>query len=216
MLREHLRRRGIRDPRVLEAMQRVPREQFVPADATDQAYADRALPIDCEQTISQPYIVALMTELLDLRGMEKVLEVGTGSGYQTAMLCVLAAEVVSIERHADLSQQARRKLDALGCSNAKLHVGDGTLGCPGEAPFDRVIVTAAAERVPPSLFSQLAEEGIMVIPVGGRAQQVLQAIRKRNGQAHVEHAVPCRFVPLVGSEGWPEPPGPDEPGEQEA
>lgn len=214
MIREHLRGRGIRNPRVLAAVEKVPREDFVLEDARTQAYADRALPIHCDQTISQPYIVALMTELLELDGSQRVLEIGTGSGYQTAVLAELASQVFSIERHPELSAAAQSRLATLGYQNVCLRVADGTLGWAEQAPFDRIIVTAGAVETPPSLFSQLAEQGIMVIPVGGPEQQVLETIRKQQGQPRVEQAVPCRFVPLVGSEGWPEPPNPSEPGEQ--
>ncbi len=201
MLRQHLAGRGIRDARVLDAMARVPRERFIDAASQGSAYADRALPIGCEQTISQPYIVALMTESLALRGDEHVLEIGTGSGYQTAILTELAGDVVSIERHAQLSQQAGRALAELDYYRAKLIVGDGTLGWPLEAPYDRILVAAAAATVPPALIEQLAPDGILIIPVGGRERQVLQAIRKVFGQMKSEAITPCRFVPLVGDAG---------------
>ena len=202
MLRRQLRRRGIVDRRVLAAMEEVPRERFVPPLIRDEAYADRALPIDCHQTISQPYIVGLMTQALELSGNETVLEIGTGSGYQAAVLAELAAEVISIERHAELSREAGRLLERLGYRNVTLVVGDGSLGHAERAPFDRIIVTAAAAQTPPALFTQLAEGGILVIPLGGRDYQTLRAIRKVAGQAKAENLSACRFVPLVGSQAW--------------
>ena len=168
MLRQ-LAERSIRSTRVLAAMDRVPRERFVPEGVRHLAYADRALPIGCNQTISQPYIVALMTEALQLTGGEHVLEIGTGSGYQTAILAELAASVVSIERHEELSQRAGQVLAELGARNVQLIVGDGTLGWPGRAPYDRILVAAAANEIPPALEEQLAEGGILVIPLGGYA-----------------------------------------------
>ena len=204
MLQRQLQERGIHDPRVLAAMAKLPRERFVPAEARDQAYADRALPIDCSQTISQPYMVALMTQVLELSGRELVLEIGSGSGYQTAILAELAGEVISIERHAPLTAQAGAILSALGYTNVTLLMGDGTLGWPARAPYDRIIVTATAAVCPPPLFAQLAEGGILVIPLGGKEHQTLQAIRKEGGEPRVTNISGCRFVPLVGSEGWPE------------
>jgi protein-L-isoaspartate(D-aspartate) O-methyltransferase len=199
MVKNQLERRGIRAPRVLDAMTRVPRERFLPPSLRHEAYADRAVSIECGQTISQPYIVALMTEALELEGGEKVLEIGTGSGYQTAILAELAQSVVSIERHGALSLHAQRALEPLGYRNVRLVIGDGTRGLPAEAPFDRIIVTAAADDVPPALFEQLAEGGILVIPVGADDGQMLQAIRKQNGEPQVTELAACRFVPLVGS-----------------
>jgi protein-L-isoaspartate(D-aspartate) O-methyltransferase len=204
MVHGQLKRRDIRDQAVLAAMGRVPRERFVPARMAAQAYADRALPIDCDQTISQPYIVALMTQALECSGQETVLEIGTGSGYQTAVLAEVAGEVISIERHAALSRQAGAVLAELGLENVTLVVGDGTLGWPGHAPYDRIIVTAAAAECPPALFEQLVEGGILVIPVGGKDCQTLQAIRKQAGEPQRSNLSPCRFVPLVGAQGWPE------------
>lgn len=204
MLRIQLQARGITDRRVLDAMGRVPRQLFVPPSSRADAYADRALAIDCGQTISQPYIVGLMTQALELSGAENVLEVGTGSGYQTAILAELADQVVTVERFALLSQQAESRLASLGYRNVKFVVGDGTLGVPAEAPFQRIIVTAMAQRVPAPLWEQLAERGILVIPLGMPDCQMLQAIRKIGGQAHPEDLCPCRFVPLIGAEGWPD------------
>ena len=159
MLRQHLKGRGISDPRVLDAMARIPREQFIDASLRAEAYADRALGIACGQTISQPYIVALMTQALALRSEERVLEIGTGSGYQTAILAELARDVVSIERHEALSQQAARRLAELGYDRVKLVVADGTLGWPAGTPYDRILVTAAAATVPPHLIEQLRPAG---------------------------------------------------------
>lgn len=204
MLRRQLQRRGITDRRTLAAMEKVPRERFVPEALHAQAYSDRALAIECDQTISQPYIVALMTEALSLQGSERVLEIGTGSGYQTAVLAEIAAEVVSIERHERLSQQAGVVLGLLGYRNVTLVVGDGTLGCPSRAPFDRIIVTAAAERCPPALIEQLLEGGILVIPLGGQEAQTLEAIRRQAGALRRRRLSGCRFVPLVGQQAWPE------------
>jgi protein-L-isoaspartate(D-aspartate) O-methyltransferase len=204
MLRQHLQGRGISDVRVLEAMARVPRERFIGDSIRAEAYADRALPIACGQTISQPYIVALMTQALDLQGDERVLEIGTGSGYQTAILAELAREVVSIERHEALSRQAAGLLAELGYDRVKLVVGDGSLGRLEEAPYDRILVAAAAELAPRHLLDQLVPGGILVIPLGDREQQMLQTIRKTVDGTQVESLSPCRFVPLVGDEGWPE------------
>lgn len=203
MLRHDLKRRGIRDRRVLAAIERVPRERFVPADLEDDAYADRALAIDCGQTISQPYMVALMTEALALTGSENVLEIGTGSGYQAAVLAELAARVVSIERHAELSQQAERRLAALGYRNLRCVVGDGTLGWPQEALYDRILVTAAAPSCPPPLIEQLADGGVLVIPVGGESEQELERWSKQAGALTRTRLTSCRFVPLIGEVAQP-------------
>jgi protein-L-isoaspartate(D-aspartate) O-methyltransferase len=194
-----LRQRDIRSGRVLAAMASVPRERFVPAELCAMAYADRALPIACEQTISQPYIVALMSEALDLSGGEHVLEIGTGSGYQTAILAELAGSVVTVERHAELSRNAQLLLDELGYKNVTFHVGDGTQGRAEHAPYDRILVAAAAARVPPALERQLAEGGTLVIPLGTSEGQVLQAHRKIDGQLRAEPLSGCRFVPLIGA-----------------
>jgi len=204
MVRRQLAARGIDDPRVLTAMSKVPRERFLPPSLQADAYADRALPIDCAQTISQPFIVALMTQAMRLTGSERVLEIGTGSGYQAAVLAELAREVVTVERHADLSRGAGAVLAELGYRNVTLFCGDGTLGHPDRAPYDRIMVTAASRDVPAPLFDQLAEGGILVIPLGGRDYQNLQAIEKRPGHPLTIDLSPCRFVPLVGDQGWPE------------
>jgi protein-L-isoaspartate(D-aspartate) O-methyltransferase len=194
-----LRHNGIRDERVLGAIAQIPRARFVPESARDDAEADRPLPIGFGQTISQPYVAAYMTEALRLAGTERVLEVGTGSGYQTALLAYLAEEVFSIEIVAELSEGARRVLEEVGISNVHLRTGDGALGWPEEAPFDRVIVTAAAPEVPPALLAQLAPGGRMIIPVGeGPDVQWLRVIDKGNDGANVEaNLLPVRFVPLT-------------------
>ncbi|MEX2139082.1 MAG: protein-L-isoaspartate(D-aspartate) O-methyltransferase [Pirellulales bacterium] len=198
MVTDQLQRRGIIQARVLEALGRIPREQFVDRGQERQAYEDRALAIECDQTISQPYIVGLMTQALDLAGDEKVLEIGTGSGYQTAILAELAARVVSIERHAELSRRASTLLAELGYLNVRLIVGDGSAGWPDEAPYDRIIVTAAASQTPEALFGQLREGGMLVIPIGDRDSQTLQAIHKIDGKPRATTLSGCRFVPLVG------------------
>ena len=197
MALQQLARRGIRDQRVLDAMRRVPRETFVAADLANDAYADSALPIDCDQTISQPVIVALMTQALQLTGQERVLEIGTGSGYQAAILAELAAAVFSIERHAELSRQAAARLLRLGYQNVFLKVGDGALGWPEEAPFDRIIITAAAEACPPALWEQLTEGGVLVGPFGPPAEQALYEMHKIGGQPQSKVLTGCRFVPLL-------------------
>lgn len=197
MIEHQLRGRGIRNERVLAAISRVPRERFVPAAMADSAYADSALPIDCSQTISQPIIVAMMTDALQLAGGEKVLEIGTGSGYQAAILAELAAEVFSIERHAELSRQAGEHLASLGYRNVSLRVGDGSLGWPEEAPFDRIIITAGADECPPRLWEQLREGGVLVGPFGPLSDQALYEIHKVAGQPQSRFLTACRFVPLV-------------------
>ncbi len=193
----HLRRQGIADPRVLAVLERVPREWFVSDASRDSAYEDRALAIECGQTISQPYLVALMTEALELPGAVRVLEIGTGSGYQTAVLSQLASEVYSIERHAELSERARAALSELGLGNVHLRVGDGALGWPAAAPFDRILVTAATSQMPTALWEQLAPNGIMVAPIGDDSSQILQAWRKRDGEPERRILCNCRFVPLI-------------------
>jgi protein-L-isoaspartate(D-aspartate) O-methyltransferase len=202
-----LRRKGIRDPRVLDAFDRVPRPRFVPPEARDQALADRAVMIGCDQTISQPFMVAVMTVELALTGVERVLEVGTGSGYQTAILARLAREVFTVERHATLSLRARGILDGLGFENVHYRIGDGTLGWPEVAPFDRALITAAAPRVPGPIFAQLAEGGLLVLPLGDEESQRLTVVRKVKGRPVVREGLVCRFVPLIGREGWGEPAG---------
>ena len=193
-----LRRRGIGDQAVLRAMDEVPRAHFVEAAFADRAYADQALPISCGQTISQPYVVAYMTEQLALRPHHRVLEVGTGSGYQAAVLSRLARKVVSIERYRTLADQARERLRSLGYDNVEVIVGDGFAGVPARAPFDRIIVTAAAEQVPQTLVDQLADDGIMLLPLGphGGPQHIIKLTKSQTGLAR-EKLIPVRFVPLL-------------------
>jgi protein-L-isoaspartate(D-aspartate) O-methyltransferase len=202
MIKEQLLARGICDERVLRAMGKVPRHAFVPEALRDRAYDDNPLPIGEGQTISQPYIVALMTQLLNLKGDEKILEIGTGSGYQTAILAELGQKVFSIERSPSLSASARAILEELGYSNVLLRVGDGSIGWEEFSPYDRIIVTAAAPSVPPSLGRQLADNGVLVIPVGDRLQQTLTVIRNTARGILREEAGGVVFVPLVGREGW--------------
>ena len=202
MVREHLRGRDITSAEVLRAMATVPREKFVDETLRHEAYADRALPIGQGQTISQPYMVALMTQLLDVKPDHRVLEIGTGSGYQTAILAELAKEVVSVERHAELSQQAEKCVAECGYENVIFSVGDGSLGWPELAPYDRILITAAAEHVPPPLVDQLAIGGILVGPFGDRDNQQLQLWRKRSDQTDQQLSIACRFVPLIGEEGF--------------
>jgi protein-L-isoaspartate(D-aspartate) O-methyltransferase len=204
MVGYQLEARGIRDRRVLEAMRRVPRHEFVPEEIRHRAYDDAALPIGEGQTISQPYMVAAMTELLELKGGEKVLEVGTGSGYQAAVLAELAREVYTIELHEELSERAREIIGRLGYRNVHFRTGDGTLGLPGEAPFQAIIVTAGSPAVPKPLADQLDEGGVIVIPVGERYSQRLLAGRKIRGKLHTEYGIYCVFVPLAGAFGWRE------------
>jgi len=200
MVQQQLRGRGLRDERVLATMGRMPREAFVPVEIEHEAYLDCALPIDCGQTISQPVIVAMMTDALQLRGDEKVLEIGTGSGYQTAILAELAHAVFSIERHAELSRQAERRLKTLGYENVILRTADGSLGWPEEAPFDRIIVTAAVRECPPALWEQLKEGGILVGPFGPSSEQALYEMHKIAGQPQSRVLTGCRFVPLVSND----------------
>jgi protein-L-isoaspartate(D-aspartate) O-methyltransferase len=198
-----LRRRGIADERTLAAMAKVPRQLFVPANLRENAYDDRALPIECRQTISQPYIVAWMTELLQLRGNERVLEIGTGSGYQTAVLAALCREVVTVERHEHLSLQARSRLEQLGFTNVEFHVGDGTLGWPDRAPYDACLVAAASPGVPSALTDQLAANGRLVIPIGSEAEQDMVVVTKsEEGRLSEKSHGGCRFVKLIGEQGW--------------
>jgi protein-L-isoaspartate(D-aspartate) O-methyltransferase len=199
-----VRARGIKDARVLDALARVSRARFLPPEQRGHALADRAVPIGLEQTISQPFIVAVMTQELALRGKERVLEVGTGSGYQTAILSVLAGQVFTIERLATLSLRARSILDGLGRTNIRYLIGDGTVGWPDEAPFDRIIVTAGAPMFPTALFDQLAEGGIMIVPQGEADGQDLTLYRKHKGAPLSKVLMQCRFVKLIGAEGWDE------------
>ena len=202
MVQHQLRERDIADERVLAAMERVPREQFVPPELRDRAYDDAALPIGAGQTISQPYMVARICEALALTGREHVLDVGTGSGYQAAVLAELATEVDTIERIPELAERARETLAAAGYARVRVHVGDGTQGLPERAPFGAIAVAAAAPALPQRLYEQLEPNGRMVIPVGRRWVQRLElVVRSPEGPA-VVRSVPCRFVPLVGDEGF--------------
>lgn len=203
MVDRHLRARGIHDPRVLAAMGRLERHRFVDGPMMSRAYEDRALPIGQGQTISQPYIVALMTEALELEGEERVLEVGTGSGYQAALLALLCERVYTIERHSELLARARRIFDEMGLDKIISRRGDGSIGWAAEAPFDRIIVTAGAPSVPDSLVRQLALGGRLVLPVGDRREQHLKIIDRLSDSTFRGRTVaPCAFVPLLGKEGW--------------
>jgi len=202
MVEWQLRRRDIRDPRVLEAFEQVPRHEFVPEEFLLEAYEDHPLPIGEGQTISQPYMAAIMTQALALAGSEKVLEVGTGSGYQTAILARLAREVYTIEQFAMLSARARERLERLGVMNATCLVGDGSQGYQPAAPYDGIVVTAAAPAVPQVLVEQLGENGRLVIPVGDMVSQELLLVEKRDAGVTQRTVNYCRFVPLTGKYGW--------------
>jgi protein-L-isoaspartate(D-aspartate) O-methyltransferase len=197
MVDSQLRARGISDHRVLDAMLRVPRHEFVPESLRAEAYEDHPLPIGDDQTISQPYVVAVMLESLQLKPTDTVLEIGTGSGYVTALLAELSAKVFSIERHPALADKARETLAALGYTNVRVLTGDGTRGLPAVAPFDAILVSAAALEVPRALLSQLREGGRMIIPVGSPDTQQLQFIRMIDGQSVISQGDPVRFVPLI-------------------
>jgi len=204
MVEEQIAYRGISDPRVLAVMGRVPRHEFMPEALRTQAYGDHAMPIGEGQTISQPYMVALMTELLALKGDERVLEIGTGSGYQAAILAELCQKVFTVERVKTLADKARATLDRLGYKNVAMKVFDGTYGWKEMAPFDAIIVTAAAPKVPEALLEQLMEGGRLVIPVGERYSQVLLRVTKSASGVTTTTSVPCMFVPLIGNHGWKE------------
>jgi protein-L-isoaspartate(D-aspartate) O-methyltransferase len=204
MVERQLRARDVSDARVLEAMARVPRELFVAPELRERAYEDAALPIGYGQTISQPYMVARICEELDLVGEQEVLDIGTGSGYQAAVLAELAAEVDTIERVAELADQARRNLESAGYDRVRVHVGDGTRGLPTRAPFDGIAVAAAAPELPTSLYEQLKPGGRLVVPVGSRFEQRLEVIVRGDEGPRVLRSVPCRFVPLLGEEGFQE------------
>jgi protein-L-isoaspartate(D-aspartate) O-methyltransferase len=204
MVDSQLAPRGIKDARVLAAMRRVPRHLFVGPAVEHRAYDDSALPIGEGQTISQPYMVAVMTELLELSGDERVLEIGTGSGYQAAVLAELAKEVYTVERVAPLAEAARRLLLDLSYHNIHVRITDGSVGLPEEAPFDRIIITAAAPKIPDPLMQQLSEDGIVVAPVGGSFSQQLLKLKKTAAGVVEEYHTPCVFVPLVGEYGWKE------------
>jgi protein-L-isoaspartate(D-aspartate) O-methyltransferase len=203
MVRLHLEARGISDARVLAAMRVVPRHDFVPPGKRGDAYGDFPIPIGSGQTISQPYMVAFMTEALGLTGKEKVLEIGTGSGYQTAVLAEMAAEVFSMERVPELHAGAAKVLRGLGYANIRLFLGDGGAGLPAHAPFDRILVTAAAPAVPPLLSRQLGDNGVLEVPVGDyRFSQVLVIVRRIGNRLETTNSIGCRFVPLLGEGGF--------------
>lgn len=202
MVKRQLAARGIRDRRVLRVMEEVPRHLFVDKNSLGGAYDDNPLPIGSGQTISQPYMVAIMTELLELNGHEKVLEIGTGSGYQTAILAGLCHWVFTIERIRSLSQRAEITLSQCGCQNITFMVGDGSVGWPSEAPFDGIIVTAGSPKIPEILLDQLIEGGRLIIPVGDRFAQTLNRATKTEGGITIERHTPCRFVDLLGEHGW--------------
>jgi protein-L-isoaspartate(D-aspartate) O-methyltransferase len=200
MVARQLRDRGISDQRVLDAFLRVPRHEFIPDTHLDRAYEDHPLPIGDAQTISQPYIVAIMLQALQLKPTDKVLEVGTGSGYVTALLAELTAQVYSIERHAALAAAAQRVLARLHYANVEIVIGDGTAGLPAHAPYDAIIVSAAASVLPPALLAQLGEGGRMIIPVGPSESQQLQLIQMQNGHPQISPLDACRFVPLISGD----------------
>ncbi|MBF0344147.1 MAG: protein-L-isoaspartate(D-aspartate) O-methyltransferase [Nitrospirae bacterium] len=204
MVATQLITRGIVDNLVLDAMLKIPRHLFVSDDMIERAYYDMALDIGVGQTISQPYMVAVMTELLELDSTLKVLEIGTGSGYQTAILAEIVSEVYTIERIESHTVRARQNLNNMGYSNVYFKSADGSLGWPNEAPFDRILVTAAAPDIPPPLIEQLADNGIALAPVGQRHSQQLQKLKKSAGSITTEYHVPCLFVPLIGKHGWQE------------
>ena len=203
MVARQIRSRGITSSRVLEAMASVPRHEFVPSEALASAYSDEALPIGCGQTISQPFMVAAMTDALQLSGTERVLEIGGGCGYQAAVLSLLAQDVVVVELQPALAGASRERLTRLGYTKARVEEGDGSLGWPAGAPYDAILVSAAAPAIPPPLIEQLSDDGRLVIPVGGSDQQNLLRIVKRAGGLAQESLYACRFVPLLGRHGWP-------------
>jgi protein-L-isoaspartate(D-aspartate) O-methyltransferase len=204
MVDRQLKSRGIKDERVLQAFLKVPREKFIEEALSERAYEDYPLPIGEGQTISQPYIVALMTELLQIKERDRILEIGTGSGYQTAILAELGDKVFSIERISSLARKAKAALERLNYSNITLRVGDGSYGWPEFAPFDKIIVTAGTPSVPEPLLSQLKEGGRLVAPVGDTFSQVLQVVEIKEGKRFFSESCECRFVPLIGKYGWPE------------
>ena len=205
MIRQQIIERGINDERVIEALRKVPREQFFTVAPKDDAWADRAAPIGFGQTISQPYIVALMTEKLDVQPNHKVLEIGTGSGYQTAILAHLARSVFTVERVKPLLDATFERLLSMNLRNVRFRHGDGTLGWPEEAPFDRILIAAGAPQLPRELLlNQLADGGIAVLPVGEMEEQMLIAVRRHGDKLETSEISPCRFVQLIGKEGWPE------------
>ena len=211
MVSAQIERRGLNEPRLLQALRSVPRHRFVPLDVQEHAYDDGPLPIGSGQTISQPYIVALMTSLAALKGDENVLEIGSGSGYQAAVLSCLAKSVHTIERHAALAGWSGSILEELGYKNVSVHLGDGSSGWPEAAPYQAILVTAAAPRLPQPLLDQLAEGGRLVIPIGERRLQDLQVWQREGGQFTWETIIPVAFVPLRGELGWKEDQWPDTP-----
>jgi protein-L-isoaspartate(D-aspartate) O-methyltransferase len=202
MVERQLRRRGIEDERVLAAMAAVPREHFVPERVRDNAYDDSALPIGHEQTISQPWVVAAICQALQLEGSEKLLEIGTGSGYSAAVLARLVSRVISVERIPELGEAARRNLEELGVGNVEVIVGDGSRGHPGEAPYDAIAVHAATPEAPHSLLAELATDGRLVVPIATGSADLLVAFIRENGDLRQETIGPCRFVRLIGAEGF--------------
>jgi protein-L-isoaspartate(D-aspartate) O-methyltransferase len=208
MVRDQLEARGISNPRVLDAMRYVPRHKFVPEPLQTLAYEDGPLPIGSNQTISQPYIVALMSQMLELSMDDVVLEIGTGSGYQTAVLCRLAKTVYSLERYPALAEPASRLLHDLGFHNVEVYIGDGSQGLADMAPYDAIIVTAAAPAIPGPLRTQMSNGGRMVLPIGDRYQQFLQRVRRTGDTWKVESLIPVMFVPLYGQHGFPPPDDP--------
>jgi protein-L-isoaspartate(D-aspartate) O-methyltransferase len=202
MVERQLRRRGIVDEPVLEAMRQAPREAFVPPRLRHRAYVDAALPIAAEQTISQPWIVAAICQALELQGGERVLEVGTGSGYSACVLALLAARVLSVERHQELALGAREALASLAVTNVELVIGDGSRGLPERAPFEAIAVHAAAPAAPPALLDQLAEGGRLVVPIASGKDEMLTLLRRRGDGFESTAIAPCRFVPLIGDEGF--------------
>lgn len=203
MVEEQLIPRGISDKKILDAFRKIPRHEFMEEELWESAYGDYPLPIGDNQTISQPYMVALMTESLGFKGSEKALEIGTGSGYQLAVLAEIAKEVYSVERFRSLAERAEAILKKLGYTNTKIKVGDGTLGWEEEAPYDGIVVTAGAPGIPESLLGQLKEGGRLVIPIGGPFGQILTIVEKRGPSITTREVCGCVFVPLVGKEGWP-------------
>ncbi len=206
MVREQLEGRGISNPRVLAAFLKVPRHVFVPEKLQHEAYADHPIPIGGGQTISQPYMVALMTQLTRLQGHERVLEIGTGSGYQLAILAELALEVYSVERVPELASQALHRVSDLGYLNVKMTSGNGSVGWPEYAPYDAIVITAAAPKIPQPLLDQLADGGRLVIPIGAPDSQTLVLAEKQQQRVHVKEITRCVFVPLIGEHGWPSEP----------
>jgi protein-L-isoaspartate(D-aspartate) O-methyltransferase len=202
MVETQIRKRGVASARVLEAMSTVPRHEFVSAEFQNDAYADKPLPIGEGQTISQPYMVAAMTEALELTGSERVLEIGTGSGYQAAILSRLVSQVISVENHTSLALSAQERLSRLGYANVHVHNGDGSAGLPDAAPYDSILVTAGAPEIPLVFAHQLREGGRIVIPVGDRENQELVSAQKKNGELQSRVLFPCKFVLLLGRYGW--------------